>query len=60
MEGSELDFRADSGLPERADFFFNIGDDGFAVLASGHGLEAAQERIDPLVSSLRMNYPAAP
>jgi serine/threonine protein kinase len=60
IEGSELDFRANSGLPERADFFFNIGDAGFAILASGYDLEAAQERIDPLVSSLQMNYPAAP
>jgi tRNA A-37 threonylcarbamoyl transferase component Bud32 len=60
IEGSELDFRAGSGLPERADFFFNVGDDGFAVLASGHDLAAAQNRIAPLVSSLQMSYPAAP
>jgi serine/threonine-protein kinase len=60
LEGSELDFRASSGLPERADFFFNVGDNGFAVLASGYNLEAAQERIDPLVSSLQMSYPASP
>ena len=60
IEGSELDFEAGAGLPERADFFFDIGDAGFAVLASGHDLEAAQERLGPLVSSLRMTYPAAP
>ncbi len=60
IEGSELDFRASSGPPERADFFFNIGDNGFAVLASGYDLAAAQNRIAPLVSSLQMNYPAAP
>jgi len=53
--GSELDFRANPGLPERADFFFNIGDNGFAVLASGYDLEAAQARIDPLVSSLQIH-----
>jgi hypothetical protein len=55
--GSELDFRADSGLPERADFFFNIGDAGFAILASGNDLSAAQARIDPLISSLQINQP---
>jgi hypothetical protein len=55
--GSELDFRADSGLPERADFFFNIGNAGFAILASGHDLNAAQARIDPLISSLQINQP---
>ena len=54
--GSELDFQADSGLRERADFFFDIGDAGFAILASGNDLGAAQARIDPLASSLRMNY----
>ncbi len=32
VEGSELDFDAGSGLPKRADFFFNVGDNGFAVL----------------------------
>jgi hypothetical protein len=58
--GSELDFRADSGLPERADFFFNVGDAGFAVLASGNDLSRAQARIGPLVSSLQMNYPTDP
>jgi serine/threonine protein kinase len=60
VEGSELDFRAGSGLPERADFFFNIGDNGFAVLASGYDLATAQGRIAPLVSSLQMSYPASP
>ncbi len=60
LEGSELDFHANSGLPERADFFFDVGDNGFAILASGYDLEAAQKRIDPLVSSLQMTYPAAP
>lgn len=53
VEGSELDFRADSGLPERADFFFNIGNAGFAVLSSGYDLTKAQNRLDPVVSSLR-------
>jgi hypothetical protein len=60
MAGSELTFRSSSGLPERVDFFFNIGDAGFAVLASAYDLETAQNLIDPLVSSLRMNYPSAP
>lgn len=55
--GSELDFKADSGLPERADFFFNIGNDGFAILASGNDLSAAQARIDPLISSLQISQP---
>jgi serine/threonine-protein kinase len=54
--GSEFSFHADSGLPERTDFFFNIGDAGFAVLSSGYDLSTAQARIGPLVSSLRMNY----
>jgi hypothetical protein len=53
VAGSELDFRADSGLPERADFFFNIGNAGFAVLSSGYDLTRAQERLDPVVSSLQ-------
>jgi hypothetical protein len=56
--GSEFSFHADSGLPERTDFFFNIGDAGFAVLSSGYDLSAAQARIDPLVSSLQMSYEA--
>ena len=56
VEGSELDFHADSGLPERADFFFNIGDAGFALLASGHDLARAQQRLDPVLTSLQ-TYP---
>jgi predicted Ser/Thr protein kinase len=53
VEGSELDFRANSGLPERADFFFNLGNAGFAVLSSGYDLTRVQGRLDPVVSSLQ-------
>jgi tRNA A-37 threonylcarbamoyl transferase component Bud32 len=60
LEGSELDFRSGSGLPERADFFFNVGENGFAVLSSGYELAAAQNRIAPLIGSLQMNHPATP
>ena len=60
VEGGELDFRASSGLPERADFFFNLGDNGFAVLASGHDLARAQQRIGPLVASLRTSDASSP
>jgi serine/threonine-protein kinase len=60
MLGSELDFHADSKPAERVDFFFDIGDDGFAVLASAGSLGAAQALVDPLVSSIQMKYPAAP
>jgi hypothetical protein len=56
----ELDFHATSGLPERVDFFFNLGDNGFAVLSSGYDLAVAQSRIGPLVSSLRISDSVAP
>lgn len=60
VEGAELDFRATSGRPERADFFFNLGVNGFAVLSSGYDLTAAKNRIGPLVSSLHLSYSSAP
>ncbi len=52
--GSELAFRASSGLPERVDFFFNIGDNGFAVLGSAYDQETARRLVGPLVSSLEI------
>jgi hypothetical protein len=52
--GSELAFRANEGLPERVDFFFNIGDNGFAVLGSAYDLEAARQLVGPVVASLEV------
>jgi predicted Ser/Thr protein kinase len=54
IEGSELDFRADSDPPERADFFFNFGENGFAVLASAYDQATAQSLVAPIVSSLQL------
>jgi hypothetical protein len=51
--GSELAFRANSGLPERVDFFFNLGDDGFAVLGSAYDIETARRLVGPLVASIQ-------
>jgi hypothetical protein len=51
--GSEIAFRASSGLPERVDFFFNLGDDGFAVLGSAYDIEIASQLVDPLVASIQ-------
>jgi serine/threonine protein kinase len=51
--GSELDFEAKSGLRQRADFFFDRGDSGFAVLASAEDQATARSLIGPTVSSLR-------
>jgi hypothetical protein len=53
--GSELAFRASSGLPERVDFFFNIGNNGFAVLGSAYDQETARRLVGPLVSSLEIS-----
>lgn len=50
--GSEIAFRANSGLPERDDFFFNIGDNGFAVLGSAYDIETARSLVGPLVASI--------
>lgn len=52
--GTELAFSGDSGPPERSDFFFNVGDNGFAVLGSAYELRTAQSLIGPLVRSLRL------
>jgi predicted Ser/Thr protein kinase len=52
IEGSELDLRTNSERPERADFFFNLGENGFAVLGSANSLSAAHDLIEPVVSSL--------
>jgi hypothetical protein len=54
LVGTELAFSGDSGPPERSDFFFNVGDNGFAVLGSAYELRAAQSLIGPLVGSLRL------
>jgi hypothetical protein len=50
--GSEIDFQASSGLRERADFFLDRGDSGFAVLASAEDQATARSLIGPVVSSL--------
>ncbi|MGC1853375.1 MAG: hypothetical protein WA687_13145, partial [Solirubrobacterales bacterium] len=50
--GSEIAFRANSGLPERVDFFFNLGDNGFAVLGSAYDIETARRLVGPLVASI--------
>ena len=55
MVGSEIAFRANSGLPERDDFFFNIGDNGFAVLGSAYDIETARRLVGPLVASIETN-----
>jgi hypothetical protein len=51
--GSEIAFRNDQGLPERIDFFFNLGGNGFAVLGSAYDLDTARALVGPVVSSLR-------
>ena len=50
--GSEIDFQASSGLRERADFFFDRGGSGFAVLGSAEDQATARSLIGPVVSSL--------
>jgi Protein kinase domain len=50
--GSEIAFRGHSGLPERVDFFFNLADNGFAVLGSAYDIETAHRLIGPLVASI--------
>ncbi len=50
--GSEVQFHSTAGLPERADFFFNLGNDGFAVLGSAYDLRTAKSLVGPLVGSL--------
>jgi protein kinase-like protein len=51
--GSEVAFRANSGLPERVDFFFNLGDNGFAVLGSAYDVDTARRLIGPLIASIQ-------
>jgi serine/threonine protein kinase len=51
--GSEIDFEASSGLRQRADFFFDRGGSGFAVLGSAEDQATARSLIGPVVSSLR-------
>lgn len=50
--GTELAFSSDSEPPERADFFFDLGDNGFAVLGSAYDLRTAQSLIGPVIRSL--------
>lgn len=52
--GSEIAFRATSGLPERVDFFFNLGDNGFAVLGSAYDIDTSRSLVDSLVASLEL------
>jgi len=55
--GTELAFRADSDPPERSDFFFEFGDNGFAVLGSAYDLDTARSLIGPLIHSLSLESP---
>jgi Protein kinase domain len=52
--GTELAFRADSSPPERSDFFFELDDNGFAVLGSAYDLHTARSLVGPLVHSLSL------
>jgi hypothetical protein len=52
--GTELAFSASSEPSERSDFFFNLGDNGFAVLGSAYDLSTAQSLIGPVVRSLEL------
>jgi protein kinase-like protein len=51
--GAEFAFRSSSNPPERVDFFFNLGDSGFAVLGSAYDQQTAAGLVGPLVASLR-------
>ncbi|HEY6731078.1 MAG TPA: protein kinase [Solirubrobacterales bacterium] len=55
MIGSEIAFNGDSGPPERVDFFFNIGDNGFAVLGSSYDIETSRRLVSSLVASINAN-----
>jgi serine/threonine protein kinase len=50
--GSEIDFQASSDLRERADFFFDRGGSGFALLASAEDQATARSLVGPAVASL--------
>jgi hypothetical protein len=52
--GTELAFSASSAPTERSDFFFNLGDNGFAVLGSAYNLATAQSLVGPVVRSLEL------
>ncbi len=52
--GTELAFSASSAPTERSDFFFNLGDNGFAVLGSAYDLASAQSLVGPVVRSLEL------
>ncbi|HEX5988686.1 MAG TPA: serine/threonine-protein kinase [Solirubrobacterales bacterium] len=54
MFGTELAFSADSERPERSDFFFELGDNSFAVLGTAYDLRTAQSLVGPLVRSLSL------
>jgi hypothetical protein len=51
--GTEIQFHSSSGTPERADFFFNLGGNGFAVLGGAYDLGTARSLVGPLVRSLQ-------
>jgi len=50
--GSEIAFSASTDPSERVDFFFNLGDDGYAVLGSAYDIAAARSLVGPLVASI--------
>ncbi len=53
--GSEVAFRSSAGLPERVDFFFDLGSNGFAVLGSAYDIGTARSLVGPLVHSLQLS-----
>jgi hypothetical protein len=53
--GTEIQFHSSTGTPERSDFFFNLGGNGFAVLGGADDLGTARSLVGPLVSSLQPN-----
>lgn len=55
VPGSELAYHADGERPERVDFFLNLGESGFGIIASGSDLDTARRRIDQVVSTLQVS-----
>ncbi len=55
MIGSEIAFSGDSGPPERVDFFFTLGDNGFAVLGSSYDIEDSRRLVSSLVASMSLS-----
>ncbi|HEX5984458.1 MAG TPA: serine/threonine-protein kinase [Solirubrobacterales bacterium] len=54
LTGSEIAFSNNSGLPERVDFFFTLGDNGFAVMGSTYDIDTSRRLVNSLVASLEL------